>query len=108
MKKSLVLVGILAAAGMVASAKSYDIALSSPTVAGNVQLAPGDYHLKVKGNNATFTDQNNDKSYTVPVKVAQQPQKFDVTAVDTQNQSGTNHIQAIELGGSNTKIEFTD
>ncbi len=106
MKKSLILIGALALTSLIASAKTYDIALSSPALAGTVQLAPGEYHMKVVGNNATFTSVDSDKSYTVPVKIEQAPKKFDQTAVDTTNANGADHIQSIELGGSTTKLEF--
>lgn len=106
MKKSFILVGALALGSFLASAKTYDIALSAPAVAGNVQLAAGEYHVKVVGNTATFVNQDTFKSYTAPVKVEQAPKKFDLTAVDTANQDGTDHIQSIELGGSTTKLEF--
>ena len=106
MKKSLILIGLVALFSLIASAKTYDIALSNRTVAGNVQLAPGPYHLKVTGNTATFTDMNNFKKFTAPVKVEQVSKKFDQTTVDSHNQNGTDHIQKIELGGSKTELDF--
>jgi hypothetical protein len=106
MKKSLILIGVLTLCSLIANAKTYDIALSNSIVAGTVQLAPGQYHLKVTGNTATFTDMNTFKTFTAPVKVEQVPKKFDMTTIDTNNQSGTDHIQKIELGGSNTALDF--
>ncbi|HWD00739.1 MAG TPA: hypothetical protein VG456_28480 [Candidatus Sulfopaludibacter sp.] len=106
MKKSLILTGAVAFFSLLASAKTYDITLSSPTLAGNVQLKAGQYHMKVAGNNVTFTELQSDKAVTVPVTVKQAPQKFDFTAVDTDKKTGTDKIQTIELGGSNTQLEF--
>jgi hypothetical protein len=106
MKKSLVLTGAVALFSLIASAKSYEIALSNPAMAGNVQLQAGEYNVTVKGNVATFTNQDTFKSFTAPVKIEQAPQKFGQTAVDTAKQDGADHIQAIELGGSSTKLEF--
>jgi len=103
--KSLLLIGTLALAG-IASAKSYDIVLSSPTKAGNVQLAAGEYSLKVKGNSAIFTNVETGKSFTAPVKVEDAGKKYDTTAVDSNKQNGTDEITAIELGGSSTKLEL--
>jgi hypothetical protein len=105
-KKSLIVVGSLALFSLIASAKTYEIALSSPALAGTVQLSAGAYHVKVNGNNATFTNLDNEKAYTVPVKIEQAPKKFEQTAVDTSTQSGADHLQSIELGGSTTKLEF--
>ncbi|SPE43517.1 conserved exported hypothetical protein [Candidatus Sulfopaludibacter sp. SbA3] len=106
MKKSFILVGSLALFSLIASAKTYEIALASPALAGKVQLNAGNYRVKVEGGNATFTDENTDKAITVPVKVEQAPKKFEQTAVDTTKENGADHIQAIELGGSTNKLEF--
>jgi len=99
--KSLLLIGTLALAG-IASAKSYDIVLSAPTTAGSVQLAAGEYTLKVQGTNAVFTNVENGKKVTAVVKVENGAKKFDQTAVDSTN----NKITAIELGGSSTVLEM--
>lgn len=103
--KSLLLIGTLALAG-IASAKSYDIVLSAPAKAGSVQLAAGAYSLKVKGTNAIFTNVETGKSFTAPVKLEDAGKKFSTTAVDSNNQNGTDQITAIELGGSSTKLEM--
>ena len=103
--KSLLLIGTLALAG-IASAKSYDIVLSSPAKAGSVQLAAGEYSLKVQGNNAVFTNVDTGKSFTTAVKSEDAGKKFDATAVDTNNRNGSDEITAIELGGSSTKLEM--
>jgi hypothetical protein len=106
MKKTLLLTGALTLFSMMASAKTYDVVLSGPTQAGNVQLKAGEYRVKLEGANARFTDTQTDKSIMVPVKVKQAPQKFENTAVDTNKKSGTDKIQTIELGGSNTQLDF--
>lgn len=105
--KSLLLTGALALGSLtVANAKTYDIVLSQPTTAGTVQLKPGEYHIKVDGNNAVFTSMDTSKKYTAPVKVQDTGKKFSQTAVDTTNKNGTDQIQTIELGGSSTQLDF--
>jgi hypothetical protein len=99
--KSLLLIGTLALAG-IASAKSYDIVLSSPQKAGSIQLAAGEYSLKVQGSNAIFTNVETGKSVTAPVKVENATKKFEQTAVDSTG----DQIKSIELGGSNTMLEL--
>jgi hypothetical protein len=89
-----------------ASAKSYDITLTSPTKAGSVELKAGQYRLKIEGTNATFVDADSGKSFTTPVKVETSDKKFDQTSVDTTKGSGTDVLKDIEFGGSKTKIEF--
>jgi hypothetical protein len=103
--KSLLLIGTLALAG-IASAKSYDIILSSPAKAGSVQLAAGEYSLKVQGSNAIFTNVDTGKSFTTAVKAEDAGKKFGETAVDTNSSNGTEQITTIELGGSSTKLEL--
>jgi len=105
--KSVLLTGALVLCSFsMGFAKSYDLVFSSAVKAGNLELKPGEYTLKVKGNNAVFTNVETAKSFTAPVKVQNTGKKFDVTAVDTNNQNGASTIQKIELGGSDTQLDF--
>lgn len=90
----------------VVSAKTYEIILSGPTKAGNVTLKPGQYKLKVDGSNAIFTDINNSKTYTTPVKVQTTEKKFDDTRVQSTKDGDADKIEEIDLGGSKTKLGF--
>jgi hypothetical protein len=90
----------------VASAKTYEILLSSPTKAGNLQLKPGEYRLTVNGTKAVFTDVNTTKSFTTEVKVENTDTKFGDTKIDSATEGSTSVIKDIELGGSKTKIDF--
>jgi hypothetical protein len=90
----------------VAYAKTYDIHLSSAAVAGTVQLPAGEYKLKVNGANAVLVDVDSHESYTVPVKVQTSDKKYDQDAVVTTNNNGATKIEAIELGGSTTRLAF--
>ena len=105
--KSLLIVGTLSLASFgIASAKSYDIVLSQPTMAGATQLQPGEYKLKVENNQAVFTDVQNEKTFTTPVKVETKNQKFGETQVQTSHQGDMDHISKIDLGGSTTELNF--
>ncbi len=105
--KKLVLTGVLCLSTLgILSAKSYSITLSNPTQAGEVQLRPGDYKVKVEGSMAVFTDRDRNKSFNVPVKIESAGEKYDNTAVVTKNDAGVDKIQEIELGGSHTKLEI--
>jgi hypothetical protein len=107
-KRSLLLLGVLAMVTLpIASAKSYDIAFSSPTMVGNTQLPAGQYTLKVEGSNAVITnDEDNYESVTAPIKIENVDQKYDETAVETIQKGDAQHVTAIQLGGSKTKLEF--
>jgi hypothetical protein len=103
--RSLLIVGALTLSSLgVASAKTFDVILAAPAMAGSTELKAGEYKLKVEGTQAIFTDGS--KSFTVPVKVENADHKFGQTSVETTNQNGMDNIQAIDLGGSNTKLEF--
>jgi hypothetical protein len=89
----------------IASAKSYDIVLEKAAKAGANELQPGQYKVKVEGSQAVITDARNDKSVTVPVTVENSDKKYAYTSVETSSQSGANSIQAIDLGGSKTRLK---
>jgi hypothetical protein len=90
----------------IASAKTYDIMLSQPTKAGNLQLKAGEYRLTVNGTKAVFTDVQTTKSFTTDVKVTNSDTKFGDTKIDSSSEGSTSVIKDIELGGSKTKIDF--
>ncbi|HTS32279.1 MAG TPA: hypothetical protein VMH81_40700 [Bryobacteraceae bacterium] len=105
--RSMLLTGALAFASLsIANAKSYHITLDESAQAGAVQLAAGEYKVKVDGSNAIFTNIDTGKSTSAPVKVENTGKKHDTTAVDTTKASGTNKLQAIELGGSDETLQF--
>jgi hypothetical protein len=106
-KRSLLLFGVLAMSVLsIASAKSYTIAFSSPTMVGSAQLPAGEYRLKVEGSSAVITNVDNNKSVTAPVKIENVDRKYDKTAIDSTMQGNIQHLNAVELGGSKTKLEF--
>jgi hypothetical protein len=104
LKKSLLIFGL---AGLsIASAKTYSITLLSPTTVGNTQLRPGDYKLALNGSKAVFTNNRSRKKVETDVKVEHATRKFEQTAVDTTHTAGVDHLQAIELSGTTTKLDF--
>jgi len=107
MTNRLLLVGALALSTLsLVSAKSYDIMLTSASKLGGVQLAAGEYKLKVEGSNAVLTNMDSNKSVTVPAKIQNVDKKYSVTAVDTTDANGATKVDSIELGGSTTRLEF--
>jgi len=86
-----------------AFAKSYDIELRAPRKVGKQQLKSGRYSFSVKGDTATFRDEQN-KSYSVSVKIENGTQKFKETMVDTS----ADQIRYIQLGGSTTTVAFIE
>src|SRR5450759_3893449 len=107
MKKSFVLGVVLSLSSLCfAGQKSYDVIFSAPATVGVVKRSAGEYKVKVDGSNAVFTDSKS-KSVSAPVKVATGAKKFQFTAVDASKDGNVNKVNAIEFGGSNTRLEFT-
>lgn len=106
-KKSLLLVGIVSACSLaLAGAKSYEVVLANPSVAGSVQLPAGEYKVTVADGTATFIAARTKKSVSAPVKVETAKTKFARTAVETSSEGKTDRVTAIDLGGTASKIEF--
>lgn len=97
---------MLALAGVpIASAKSYNVTIATPSVVHNVKLNPGDYRVKLDGSNAIFTDESG-HHYTTAVSVKQEQKKFDETEVETTKIAGQDHIDEIRLSGTRMALEF--
>jgi hypothetical protein len=108
MKSSLCVAVLALASFAVANAKSYDIVLDNPVKAGAVQLKPGAYSVKVKGDSAIFTSLSSGQSFTAPVKLDNSGPKYDATSVKTATENGAEVLKSIRLGGSNTTLEFNE
>jgi len=105
MTKRLLLV--FAIAGLaVASAKTYSVTLSLPAVLGDMQLAPGDYKVEVVDQKAIIT--NGKMHGEAPVKVETADMKYNSTTVRLSNDGGKMHVQEIHIGGSTTKLVFSE
>lgn len=103
--KSLLIVSALTLSSLgIASAKTFNVVLNAPAMAGPNELKPGEYKLKVEGSQVVLTDSNS-KSVSVPVTIENSDKKFGYTTVETSNQGGMDNIQAINLGGSNTRLK---
>ena len=102
--KTLLLTGALALSILgVASAKSYSIVISESAKVGTSTLKPGEYSVSVKGDQAVFHS-DAQKDVTVAVKAEQGSTKFGNTAIESSNKGGVVNIDAIELGGSSTRL----
>jgi hypothetical protein len=107
MSKSALIIGAFALASLnIASAKSYDFRIDNPTKVGSVELKPGEYHVKIEGSNAVFVPADTKKEITAPARIENSDRKFDQTMVMTRNENGVSSLKEIDLGGSNTKVEF--
>jgi hypothetical protein len=107
MKWKMTLVAMVFGASL-ASARSYEIILDNPSMAGNVELKPGKYNLNLvpDGSQVRFTDMESGKSFETTAKIENADKKFGQTMVDTKQVNGEEQIQEIDLGGTRTRVEF--
>ena len=86
---------------------AYKLVLSQPTQAGNTQLAAGAYRLTVNGSVATFTNVDTNRSIMLMIHNDRTAgENYTQTAVETKDENGVRHIESIELGDTNNKLEF--
>jgi hypothetical protein len=100
MLKKLLVFSVLALG--VASAESYRVNLSRPSVVKGNELKAGDYKLDVEQGKATFKDGN--RSVESAVRVENADKKYDRTTVRYDGRT----IAEIRLGGTNTKLVFAE
>ena len=106
-KRFLCLIGVLTLFALsIASAKTYEIVLSSPAKVGNTQLAAGRYDLKVKGPEATFINVADGKSVKLTAKVETSDRKFDQTEVKMIKDANGERVESIRLEGSKSELRF--
>jgi len=92
---------------VVGSARSWDINVGSTAKAGDVQLPAGHYSITVEGSQAVFTPAGSGRTYNVPARLEKSTQKYDRTVVKSRMQGDTEVIDAVELGGTATTLEFS-
>ena len=105
MKKFLLLV--LGVAGLsVANAKSYSIEVHEPAVVGGMTLEPGEYKVEVIEQKAVITMGR--VRGEAPVKLENGESKYNSTTVRYSMADGKMRIQEIRLGGTKTKLIFSE
>src|SRR5947208_1236983 len=102
LKKILFGIGLLGLS--IAMAKTYTISLSEPVTAGATQLSPGEYKLVINGSTAVLTDSKGKLQINGILQT--ESQKFDNTAVRSSTVDGAPHLEAIEVGGTHTEVDF--
>ncbi|HLK64838.1 MAG TPA: hypothetical protein VKU19_15440 [Bryobacteraceae bacterium] len=89
-----------------ASAKSYNVRLFVPAMAGNTELKAGEYQLEVVDQKAVL--RNGKVESETPVKVETNGAKYGTTTVRFLDTGGKMRIQEIHLGGTKTKLVFAE
>lgn len=106
MTKMLLTSFLLAGLG-IASAKTYDVSFNQTVTVAGTELKAGGYRLDLAGDKVVIT--NGKQSVQSPVKVEQGDKKFGLTSVQLSNAAnGKMLVQEIDLGGTKTKLVFSD
>jgi hypothetical protein len=90
----------------VAGAKSYTVNLYEPAVIGGTELKPGEYKVEVVDQKAVI--RNGKMHGEFPVKVENSDSRYNSTSVRFSNGDGRLHIQEIHVGGTTTKLVFSE
>ena len=88
-----------------ACAKTYHFSIFNATQAGNVQLKPGEYSVKVDGPQVVVLDPSGNR-IDVEATLQEGDRKFDHTMVLISRADGANRIVSVELGGSKISVVF--
>ena len=99
-----ILLGIAFLGLAFAGAKSYHVTFSEAYTVGTAQLKAGDYKVVVNGTTAALEDERGKVEANGTIESAKE--KFEETAVVSNNTNGMAHIRAIELGGTRSQVEF--
>ena len=104
--KKLALLALSVAGLALAGGKSYSFTLYQTALLGSTQLAPGDYQVSVVDQKAVV--RNGKIHDECAVKVESGTNKYSSTTVQFDNGDGKMHLREIHIGGSTTKLVFTE
>jgi hypothetical protein len=90
------------ALGLASAASGYHVTLTAPMWAGSTELKAGDYQVQVENGKAIFKNKKN--TVEVPAKMETANTKFQTTALASSTSGGKEKLDAIEIGGTNTRI----
>jgi hypothetical protein len=88
------------------AAPSYKITLFQPSIVAGKELRPGDYKIELKEGSAVLS--KGKESVEAQVKTEASATKFAGTSVRYMNGDGKYRIAEIRLGGTTTKILFSN
>ena len=88
------------------AASTYRVTLFQPSLVAGTELKPGDYKITLRDNKALIT--SGKTSVEAEVKAETAHAKFSSTTVRYLNGDGKYRIQEIRLGGTNTRLVFSN
>jgi hypothetical protein len=106
MVKKLALSLSVFALAVASAASKYTVTLYQPSIVNGTELKPGDYKVEVNDNTVTIS--KGKQSVQAPVKTETADSKFSSTSVRYLNGDGKYRVQEIRIGGTNTKLVFSN
>jgi hypothetical protein len=107
MKKFVLLFSTLALVVASAAENTYHFTLQEPASVNGAILKPGDYKIQVEGDKAILKSGKKTVMET-PAKLETAEHKYSATAVDLDNVNTTPRINEIQIGGTKTRIVFSN
>jgi len=100
------MISFLLAALAFASAKTYNVNFDRPVTVAGTQLQAGDYRLDLAGDKVVIT--SGKQHVESAGKVEGVGSRFHTTSVRISDAAGKTLVQEIHLGGTKTKLIFSD
>ena len=88
-----------------AFAKTYTFSVSTPAQLGNALLNPGEYSLKVDGEQVVLIDSHHQRIET-NATIETSDKKFPQTSVLMTTAESVARIESVQLGGTDKKVVF--
>lgn len=107
MKKLVLLFSTLALTVASAAENTYHFTLQEPASVNGTTLKPGDYKIQVEGDKAIVKD-GKKTVLEAPAKLETVEHKYSATAVDLDNVDNKARISEIHVGGTKTRIVFSN
>jgi hypothetical protein len=90
----------------IAGGKTYTIYLNQPAAVGDAELKPGEYQVRVDGDKTVI--RVGKTAVETPVKVETASAKYPATSVRLEEREGKRRITEIHLGGTTTRLVFSE
>jgi hypothetical protein len=94
------------ALSVASAASAYKVTLFQPSLVNGTELQPGVYRVELKDNKAVIS--RGKQSVEAPVTTETAASKFASTTVRFNNGDGKYRLQEIQIGGTNTKLVFSN
>jgi uncharacterized protein (DUF2345 family) len=105
--KKLMLGACVFSLGIATAASTYHVKIADSTWVGQTELKPGEYNVTVDAaGKVTFKMGKN--VVEAPAKIETNTSKFSDTQFNTKSVNGQSQLKELDLGGTKSKIVFTD